>query len=245
MTTETYTAEGWQLEKNSAEAYERYLASAFRPWADQLVEVARIQEGDRVLDVACGTGIVARSAAVRAGVTGSVVGIDLNADMLAVARRASGSVRPAIEWRQGNAVELPFPDGSFDVVLCEQAIQFFSEPVRALVEMRRVLTRSGRAAVSVCRPIAYSRIVLTSSHDTIDKHIRLRKRPHEDAENMVRRFQLIDREFRRLAPQYVNTVVIDRDNREFHERDGLIGIIEAAGLPMFREIPYERIERFN
>ena len=84
-------------------------------------------------------------------------------------------------------------------------------------------------------------IVLTSSSDTIEKHIRLRNRPHESAENMVRRFRLIDAEFRRLAPAYKNTVVIDRDSREFHERDGLIGIIELAGLPMFPEIPYQRV----
>ena len=84
-------------------------------------------------------------------------------------------------------------------------------------------------------------IVLTSSSDTIEKHIRLRNRPHESAENMVRRFRLIDAEFRRLAPSYRNTVIINRDNREFHERDGLIGIIELAGLPMFHEIPYQRL----
>jgi deoxyadenosine/deoxycytidine kinase len=81
-------------------------------------------------------------------------------------------------------------------------------------------------------------IVLTSSTDTIDKHIRLRNRPHEGAENMVRRFRLIDAEFRRLAPRYPNTVVIDRDGKEFHDRAGLVEIIRLAGLPPFREIPY-------
>ena len=81
-------------------------------------------------------------------------------------------------------------------------------------------------------------IVLTSSTDTLDKHIRLRNRPHEDAENMVRRFRLIDAEFRRLAPLYPNTVVIDRDWKEFHDRAGLVEIIRLAGLPLFREIPY-------
>jgi deoxyadenosine/deoxycytidine kinase len=85
-------------------------------------------------------------------------------------------------------------------------------------------------------------IVLTSSTDTIEKHIRIRNRDHEDAENMVRRFQLIDREFRRLAPRYPNTVVIDRDGKEFHERSGLLDIIAAAGLPMFTEIPYQQLE---
>ena len=81
-------------------------------------------------------------------------------------------------------------------------------------------------------------IVLTSSTDTIDKHIRLRNRPHESAENMVRRFRLIDAEFRRLAPIYPNTVVIDRDGKEFHDRAGLLEIIRLAVLPPVPEIPY-------
>jgi len=84
-------------------------------------------------------------------------------------------------------------------------------------------------------------IVLTSSTDTVDKHIRLRNRPHESAENMVRRFRLIDAEFRRLAPQYPNAIVVNRDGKEFHAREGLQDIVRAAGLPPFGEIPYERL----
>jgi len=84
-------------------------------------------------------------------------------------------------------------------------------------------------------------IVLTSSTDTIEKHIRMRNRDFEDVENMVRRFRLIDGEFRRLAPLYPNTIVIDRDSKEFHEREGLVSMIKLAALPMFKEIPYERV----
>jgi deoxyadenosine/deoxycytidine kinase len=84
-------------------------------------------------------------------------------------------------------------------------------------------------------------IVLTSSSSTIEKHIRMRNRAYEDVDYMVRRFQLIDHEFRRLAPLYANTVVIDRDGIEFHERDGLMRIIDAAKLPMFREVPYQQM----
>jgi deoxyadenosine/deoxycytidine kinase len=87
-------------------------------------------------------------------------------------------------------------------------------------------------------------IVLTSHSDTIEKHILRRSRPYEDVENMVRRFRLIDGEFRRLAPGYPNTIVIERDRIEFHERAGLMHIIETAGLPMFREIPYEILDRY-
>ncbi len=84
-------------------------------------------------------------------------------------------------------------------------------------------------------------IVLTSSTDTVEKHILKRNRPHESADAMVRRFRLIDGEFRRLAPRSPNTVVIDRDHLEFHNRADLIHIIEAAGLPMFDEIPYKEL----
>jgi deoxyadenosine/deoxycytidine kinase len=83
-------------------------------------------------------------------------------------------------------------------------------------------------------------IVLTSSTATIDKHIRLRNRPWERAENMVRRFRLIDAEFRRLAQHEPHAVVIDRDGLEFHERSGLDAIVRAAGLPPYPVIPYHR-----
>ncbi|MCM3879595.1 MAG: hypothetical protein ND807_05775 [Vicinamibacterales bacterium] len=86
-------------------------------------------------------------------------------------------------------------------------------------------------------------IVLTSSTDTVEKHILRRNRPHESAEVMVRRFRLIDAEFRRLAPLYPNTVLIDRDHLEFHNRADLIRVIQAAGLPMFHEIPYTEMSR--
>jgi nicotinamide riboside kinase len=83
-------------------------------------------------------------------------------------------------------------------------------------------------------------IILTSSSDTIEKHIRQRHRAHEQVENMVRRFRLIDDEFARLAGEYPNTVLIDRDGKEFHDREGLESIISIAGLPRFEEIPYDR-----
>jgi deoxyadenosine/deoxycytidine kinase len=88
-------------------------------------------------------------------------------------------------------------------------------------------------------------IVLTSSSDTIERNIRRRKRPHENTEEMVRRFRLIDAEFRRLAPSYRNSVVIDRDGMEFHTREGLMSIITAAGLPPFRDIPYRQLDRYS
>ena len=103
-------------------------------------------------------------------------------------------------------------------------------------ELREVLTLADRWAQERV-------IVLTSSSDTIEKHIRLRNRACEPVDNMVRRFRLIDAEFRRLAPGYPNTIVINRDGLEFHERAGLLAVVEAAALPPFIEIPYHRLER--
>ena len=98
---------GWQLEGSSAEAYERYAVPAWaRALAEQLVELASPERGERVLDVACGTGIVARLAAERVGERGSVCGLDLNEGMLAVARAASAKVSPPIEWRHGDAAAM-------------------------------------------------------------------------------------------------------------------------------------------
>ena len=130
---------GWQLDGDAAEAYERYLATSFAPWARRLVELAGIGSGQRVLDVACGTGIVARQAAASAGASGQVVGLDLNDDMLRVARAAAATTVPPIEWRQGDGRRLPFADRAFDAVVCEQAIQFFPAPDAAVREMHRVL----------------------------------------------------------------------------------------------------------
>jgi deoxyadenosine/deoxycytidine kinase len=82
-------------------------------------------------------------------------------------------------------------------------------------------------------------IVLTSSSATIERHIKLRGRDHEEVTEMVRRFRLIDGEFRRLAAADAATVVIDRDGLEFHDRDDLVSIVRLATLPMFAEIPYD------
>jgi SAM-dependent methyltransferase len=151
------TQAGWQLAEDSAEAYESYLVPAiFVEMAERLLDLAEVGGGERVLDVGCGTGIVARRAAARVGAAGHLAGLDLNEGMLRVARRVSQGLRPAIEWRQGDAMALPFPDGSFDAVVCQQALQFFPDPEQGLRQMRRVTAAGGRLAVAVLRPIRYS-----------------------------------------------------------------------------------------
>ena len=149
--------EGWQLQEGSAEAYERYLVPLlFAPGAEYLIELASLGPEERVLDVACGTGIVARRAARRGGADGKVVGLDINEGMLEVARKTSSDIRPAIEWRQGDATDLPLPDGAFDVVFCQQGLQFFADRSAALGEMHRVLVPNGRLVLSVLRSIEYN-----------------------------------------------------------------------------------------
>ena len=146
--------DSWQLAHDAAVAYERdFVPAIFAQWPPVLADIAGIKQGDRVLDVACGTGVLAREAATSVGPTGRVTGLDLNEGMLAVARRFG----PAIDWRQGDAAQLPFEDCAFDVVVNQFALMFFPDPVGALREMWRVLAPRGRLAVAVCAPMAHTK----------------------------------------------------------------------------------------
>lgn len=131
MTEAGGTASGWQLQGSAADAYEEYLVPAiFRACAVRLLDVVGVEEGQRVLDVACGTGVVARLAADRVGASGEVTGVDVNPEMLATARRAANALGPSaavVEWREADVASLPFADGRFDVVLCQEAVQFFPD----------------------------------------------------------------------------------------------------------------------
>jgi ubiquinone/menaquinone biosynthesis C-methylase UbiE len=140
------STESFQISAEQAEGYEaKFVPAIFAEWAAPLVEAADLVPGQTVLDVACGTGIVARTAADRVGPSGRVTGLDLSAGMLTVARR----LRADIQWRQGDATALPFPDGSFDAVLCQAALMFFPDATRALGEMARVCRPGGTIGVQV------------------------------------------------------------------------------------------------
>jgi ubiquinone/menaquinone biosynthesis C-methylase UbiE len=131
------------------EIYEQELVGPlFHPWVGSLLDDVELGLRDRVLDIACGTGIVGRLAKDRLGATGRVVGVDVNPQMLAVARR----VAPAIDWREGDAGALPLGnDEQFDVVLCQQGFQFFKDRAAAARQMRRALVKGGRLGVSTWR----------------------------------------------------------------------------------------------
>jgi SAM-dependent methyltransferase len=121
----------------------------FGPWASHLAEAAGPQAGERVLDLACGTGIVARVVAGRLGAERNITAIDLNPNMLAVARAAAEREGLQVDWHEGRAEQLPFPDGAFDLVLCQFGLMFFADRPAALAEAHRVLAPGGRLFLNV------------------------------------------------------------------------------------------------
>jgi len=145
------TNETFHISAEQAERYEADLVRAGQGLAARaLLKAAGVAAGHRVLDVACGTGQVTRVVADAVGPRGSVVGVDLNENMLAVAQR----LHPGILWQQADISHLPFPDEHFDVVLCEEGLSYFSDPAAALREMARVLRPAGRIGVQVAAELA-------------------------------------------------------------------------------------------
>jgi len=134
------------------ENYERFFVPAIgAPLAADLIRLAELRTGERVLDVACGTGVVARLASQQVGATGTVAGLDVNPGMLAVARSTTPPGMP-IEWREASAESMPYPDASFDAVLCQMGLQFMPDKPLALSEMERVLVQGGRLILNVPGP---------------------------------------------------------------------------------------------
>jgi len=164
----------WQVAGSAPEVYERELVPAvFGAWAPILVELAHPRPGERVVDIACGTGIVGRIAAARVGPTGAVVGVDLNPGMLSVARSvvlADSRSSAPLQWREASADKLPFPGESFDIVYCQLGLQFFADRAAAVHEMRRVLGAEGRLALMVWRGIDESPGFAVLA-EALDRHV--------------------------------------------------------------------------
>ena len=134
------------MTRSAAEIYDEFFVPAlFEQFAKPMVEAAKLAPGQSVLDVACGTGVLAQEAARRVAPGGTVTGLDRNEGMLAVARRKA----PGIEWRQGMAESLPFPDKTFDAAVSQFALMFFEDRAQALKEMARVTRPGGRMGVAV------------------------------------------------------------------------------------------------
>lgn len=135
-----------QAQIEAAKAYEAlFVPALFGQWATTVLDAAQIQTGQRVLDVACGTGVVARAAITRVGAAGRVAGIDPNPGMVALANQLESRV----DWRTGVAETLPFPNNSFDAVVSQFGLMFFSDRKLALREMVRVLVPGGHLAIAV------------------------------------------------------------------------------------------------
>jgi SAM-dependent methyltransferase len=134
-----------ELEETAVAYEERLVPALFQRFANRMADIAEARSGDRVLDVACGTGVLARTMAPHVGPNGAVAGVDANPGMLAVAAR----IAPAIEWRQSPAESLPYPDDSFDVVVSQFGLMFFTDQPAGLRQMMRVLAPEGRLAVAV------------------------------------------------------------------------------------------------
>jgi SAM-dependent methyltransferase len=133
-------------EIEAASAYDAIMVPAMmEEWAEKVVDAGQLQDGHRVLDVACGTGVVGRGALARVGATGTVTGLDANRGMLAVAARRA----PGATWKHGVAEQLPFAEGAFDRVVSQFGLMFFRDRPTAIAEMLRVLVRGGRFAVAV------------------------------------------------------------------------------------------------
>jgi ubiquinone/menaquinone biosynthesis C-methylase UbiE len=153
---------------NAPEVYQRHFVPAIGlPLATDFVRSAGLREGERVLDVACGTGVVSRLAAAAVGRKGSVAGADINPAMLQTARSSSEGTEPSITWYETSAEAMPLGDASFDVVLCQLGLQFMSDRSAALREMQRVLVPGGRVFVSVPQPPPFFEVM----HDAMEKHI--------------------------------------------------------------------------
>lgn len=146
-------AQHGQVVATAAEVYEQFFVPAlFGQFVELLLDATGVESGHRVLDVGCGTGVVARGAARRVGPGGSVVGLDANKGMLAVAR----GIAPDLPWREGVAEALPFGDDAFDRVVCQFALMFFRDRPAALAEAARVARPGGRIGVAVWAPVEQS-----------------------------------------------------------------------------------------
>src|SRR6266480_1610250 len=165
--------ERWQLAGSAPEVYADHLVPAiFGPWVPVVLDSAQLREGQSVLDVACGTGAVAAGAAARVGATGAVTGVDNNPGMLAV---ASARSRHEVRWQEADAQMLPFPDRSFDRVICQLGLQYFPDRLAAVREMHRVLHPGGPAHPGL--PARHIRLRAAIRPDRPGHHRRRRRVP--------------------------------------------------------------------
>lgn len=197
------------------QAYEQYMVPAIMiPGVQLMLRYAQPQACERVLDVACGTGVVARTVAPLVGAAGQVTAVDINPAMLAVAKAATIPEGAAIDWREGSALTLPLPDAAYNLVLCHQGLQFFPDKVAALLEMRRVLVKDGRVVVNVQQSLAQNPIYL-AFNNVLVTHMKMPAlaAPFSFGEVEPLRAALVEAEFREVevipASHYITFPSID------------------------------------
>ena len=138
---------GWD---KAVDVYEHHWQHQLAPAQTRLLEMADIRPGERVLDVACGTGLVTCHVARQVGESGTVIGVDVAGKMVAYAQQVAANQRlRQVTWARMDAEELLLPDGTFDVALCALGLMYVPHPVQALQEMYRVLKPGGRAVAAV------------------------------------------------------------------------------------------------
>ena len=175
MADQPVQVSGFQVASGAAEKYDRYVSHLMRPFVAEMV-ARTVQPATRVLDVACGTGFATQAAAETVGPNGAVVGVDINSGMVEKAKTRSMPAGVSVEWHVGSALALPFEDGCFDTVLCQQGVQFFPSPTAGLADMRRVLRVGGSLGVTVWAPIEespylYAQMVMLRDHCGMDPHL--------------------------------------------------------------------------
>jgi ubiquinone/menaquinone biosynthesis C-methylase UbiE len=221
-------------ERNPAETYQEFFGPAiFIPWAAVLLEHARPKARERVLDLACGTGIVAREVAAIVGRGGAVTGLDVSPDMLEVAEAFPEPEGPTIEYIEAPADQIPLADGSVDLVLCQQGLQFFPDRRAAAREMRRVLAPGGRAAVSVWQGLE-RQPVMRALFEAEARHLNM---PVAD---LARPFSLGDEgELREIFEQAgFERVEVSQETRDVHfgDPERFVELTVRAGAAVMKEL---------
>lgn len=212
--------EPWQLHGDAAALYERYLVpTLFTPWAHDLLRSAALQPGERVVDVACGTGSVTRLIGPHIGPQGRLTALDLNADMLRAARTYVTTTVPPIRWLQADVVDMPVADADFDLVLCQQSFQFFPDKLGALQEMHRVLAPGGRLAFNLSRGLVHNPYIRALA-DGLDRHIGVEagnsmRAPCSFGDVEMLRSLLVQAEFRTIIIRISHLTIRHPDPPEF------------------------------
>ena len=228
-------------EPTPAELFEDFFGPAiFTPWTRVLLEYARPRRGERVLDLACATGIVARRVAPLVAPDGSVTGVDISPAMLAVARDRAAREGLSIEWREGDATRLDLPDDEFDLVVCQQGLQFFPDPLASLREMARVLSPGGRVVLSVWQPLEHQP-VYRALFEAEARHLGVELREvavpfgFEGADRL--RALLVEAGFERVA---IDERTLDA---VFHDPDTFVALTVIAAASVMPEVAQDDPQR--